>query len=213
MVAIGCDIGSNSEKSDFELMMEKMDRHKASAAQARQQLLNARGLEIVKGSLHEASDLSQQAQKGRNMEINFNGSVSVSLSDGETTKVSVVDCHPCSNWPPAPQQDMTCFVALAIESSSLEEAILIDCHIGGGMDGKGEFIIHLPKDQAKRAIALTMIKDIAGTQAAPARLDLNRVLRQGFGLIKNANRDQVITELVAMLCKVISLKLSKKSNY
>ena len=210
MVAIGCDIGSNSKKSDSELMKEKMDRHKARAAQAQQQLLNGRGVEIVKGSIHGASDPSRQCQKGGDTKINFNGSASVSLSNGETVKVSVVDCHPC-NWPPAPQQDITCFAALVIESSTLEEAILIDCYIGGGdKDGKGEFTICLPKDQTKRAIVLTMIKGVAGTKAAPTRTDFNRVLRQGFELIKSANRNQAIAEFVTMLCKAISIELNKK---
>ena len=209
MVAIGCDIGSNSKKSDSELMKEKMDRHKARAAQAQQQLLNARGVEIVKGSIHGASDPSRQCQRDGNSTTTFTGSTSVSLPNGKSVKVSIVDCHPC-NWPPAPQQDMTCSATLLIECS-LKEPVLIEfCIGGGGKDGKGEFTICLPKDQTKRAIVVTMIKGVAGTKAAPTRADFNRVLRQGFGLIKSANRNQAIAEFVTILCKAVSIDLNKK---
>ena len=193
-------------------MTKKFDRHKVQAAQAQQQLLNARGLEIVTGSLHESSDPSRECQEEGNSSINFSGLTSISLSNGETVKVRVADCHPC-NWPPTPQQDMTCTTTLVIESS-LIEPVVVDCFIGGGgKDRKGEFTIYMPKDPAKRAVVLMLIKDIAGTKAAPTRAEFNHVLRQAFGYGEDKNKVQTITELVILLGSAINTELNKRENY
>lgn len=202
-------IGFSSKKSDLATMTEKFDRHKVQSAQAQQQLLNARGLEIVTGSLHESSDPSRECQEEGNSSINFAGLTSISLANGETVKVRVVDCHPC-NWPPTPQQDMTCTVTLVIESS-LIEPVVVDCFIGaGGKDGKGEFTIYMPKDQAKRAVLLTLIKDIAGTKATPTRAEFNQVLRQAFGYGEDKDKVQTITELVILLGSAMNTELNKR---
>ena len=213
MVATGCDVSSNSEKSDFELMMEKMDRHKDSAAQARHQLLDARDVEMVKGPLHEPSDSSRQDQVGSNYATSaFVGTSFISLPNGETVKVRVVDCHLC-NWPATPQQDIACTVTLLIESR-LQESVLVDCSIGsGGKDRKGEFAICIPKDQTRRAILLTLIKNIAGTKGVPTRADFNQVLRQGFGFIKSESKSQTLTELVTILSSAINIELNTIFNH
>ena len=205
-------IGLSSKKSDLATMTKKFDRHKVQSAQAQQQLLNARGLEIVTGSLHESSNPSRECQEEGNSSINFAGLTSIPLSNGETVKVRVTDCHPC-NWPPTPQQDMTCTITLVIESS-LTEPVVVNCFIGdSGKDKRGEFIIYCPKDQTKRAVLLTLIKDIAGTKAAPTRAEFNHVLRQAFGYGEDKNKVQTITELVILLGSAINTELNKRENY
>mgnify|MGYP001349673185 CR=1 FL=1 len=128
----------------------------ALAVEAYQKHLTAVNLELVKGTLHEASDPTRRCQSTLMAPIYFSGSATLNLKNGTKVELNITECHPCV-WPVEPGEDISAFANLVVTSDD-NVSFSIYSFVGGtGESSSGTFSILLPTDLDQRICILQII--------------------------------------------------------
>ena len=101
----------------------------ALVAEAHQQSLTQRGLELVEGPVHEASDPTRKCQGNSLAPLAFRGTATLNLKDDTKVVLTISDCHPC-NWPVKSGEDISAYAQLDVKSSD-NHSFSILAYMGG----------------------------------------------------------------------------------
>jgi len=183
----------------------------ASVAEANQQLLTERGLELVEGPVHEASDPTRKCQGNSVAPIAFRGTATLNLKDDTKVVLTINDCHPC-NWPVKSGEDISAYVQLDVKSSD-NHFFSIAAYMGGAEEhSPGSFRLLLPVNVQKRARILQLIQQISEHGASPKREEFNLVLKEVLSALHASISDTLALRLGALLCKSVDLSLNSDKS-
>ncbi|MBT4692432.1 MAG: hypothetical protein HOB73_03710 [Planctomycetaceae bacterium] len=190
--------------------LSKLD---AIASKALQQSLMERGLELVEGPVHEASDPTRECQGGSVVPLPFSGVATLNLKDDTTVVLTITDCHPCK-WPVKSGEDISAYVNLEVKSSD-NQSFSITTYVGGsGEHSQGSFSLLLPVNVQKRSRILQIIQQISERSVSPKREEFNLVLKEVLSSLSQSISNNHALRLGALMCKSAALSLnSDKSTY
>ena len=183
----------------------------ASVAEAHQQSLTQRGLELVEGPLHEASDPTRKCQGNSLAPLAFRGTATLNLKDDTKVVLTISDCHPC-NWPVNSGEDISAYAQLDVKSSD-NHSFSILAYMGGPEEhSPGSFRLLLPVNVQKRSRILQIIQQISEHGASPEREEFNLVLKEVLSSLHNSISDTLALRLGALLCKSVDLSLNSDKS-
>jgi len=175
-------------------------------AEAQQQLLAERGLELVEGPVHEASDPTRKCQGDSLAPLAFRGTATLNLTDDTKVVLTISDCHPC-NWPVTSGEDISAYAQLDVKSSD-DHSFSITAYMGGPEEySRGSFRLLLPVNVQKRSRILRIIQQISEHGASPKREEFNLVLKEVLSSFHNSISDTLALRLGALLCKSVDLSM------
>lgn len=178
----------------------------ALVAEAQQQNLTERGLELIKGPVHEPSDPTRKCQGNSLPPLGFHGTATLNLQDDTEVKLTISDCHPCI-WPTKAGEDISAYAQLDVESSD-NQCFSIVSYVGGHEEhSTGSFRLELPVDIVKRSRILYIIQQIAEHGASPKRAEFNLVLNEVLSSLHLSISDEHSLRLGALLCKSVALSV------
>ena len=183
----------------------------ALVAEAHQQSLTERGLELVEGPLHEASDPTRKCQGNSLAPLAFRGTATLNLKDDTKVVLTISDCHPC-NWPVKSGEDISAYAQLDVKSSD-NHSFSILAYMGGPEEhSPGSFRLLLPVNVQKRSRILQIIQQISEHGASPKREEFNLVLKEVLSSFHNSISDTLALRLGALLCKSVDLSLNSDKS-
>ena len=183
----------------------------ALVAEAHQQSLTQRGLELVEGPVHEASDPTRKCQGNSLAPLAFRGTATLNLKDDTKVVLTISDCHPC-NWPVKSGEDISAYAQLDVKSSD-NHSFSILAYMGGPEEhSPGSFRLLLPVNVQKRSRILQIIQQISEHGASPEREEFNLVLKEVLSSLHNSISDTLALRLGALLCKSVDLSLNSDKS-
>jgi|GEM_PF-2957358 len=183
----------------------------ALVAEAHQQSLTERGLELVEGPLHEASDPTRKCQGNSLAPLAFRGTATLNLKDDTKVVLTISDCHPC-NWPVKSGEDISAYAQLDVKSSD-NHSFSILAYMGGPEEhSPGSFRLLLPVNVQKRSRILQIIQQISEHGASPKREEFNLVLKEVLSSLHTSFSDTLALRLGALLCKSVDLSLNSDKS-
>lgn len=183
----------------------------ALVAEAHQQSLTERGLELVEGPVHEASDPTRKCQGNSLAPLAFRGTATLNLKDDTKVVLTISDCHPC-NWPVKSGEDISAYAQLDVKSSD-NHSFSILAYMGGPEEhSPGSFRLLLPVNVQKRSRILQIIQQISEHGASPKREEFNLVLKEVLSSLHNSISDTLALRLGALLCKSVDLSLNSDKS-
>ena len=183
----------------------------ALVAEAHQQSLTQRGLELVEGPVHEASDPTRKCQGDSLAPLAFRGTATLNLKDDTKVVLTISDCHPC-NWPVKSGEDISAYAQLDVKSSD-NHSFSILAYMGGPEEhSPGSFRLLLPVNVQKRSRILQIIQQISEHGASPEREEFNLVLKEVLSSLHNSISDTLALRLGALLCKSVDLSLNSDKS-
>lgn len=183
----------------------------ALVAEAHQQSLTERGLELVEGPVHEASDPTRKCQGNSLAPLAFRGTATLNLKDDTKVVLTISDCHPC-NWPVKSGEDISAYAQLDVKSSD-NHSFSILAYMGGPEEhSPGSFRLLLPVNVQKRSRILQIIQQISEHGASPEREEFNLVLKEVLSSLHNSISDTLALRLGALLCKSVDLSLNSDKS-
>lgn len=183
----------------------------ALVAEAHQQSLTERGLELVEGPVHEASDPTRECQGNSLAPLAFRGTATLNLKDDTKVVLTISDCHPC-NWPVKSGEDISAYAQLDVKSSD-NHSFSILAYMGGPEEhSPGSFRLLLPVNVQKRSRILQIIQQISEHGASPKREEFNLVLKEVLSSLHNSFSDTLALRLGALLCKSVDLSLNSDKS-
>ena len=183
----------------------------ASVAEANRQSLTERGLELVEGPVHEASDPTRKCQGNSVAPIAFRGTATFNLKDDTKVVLTINDCHPC-NWPVKSGEDISAYVELDVKSSD-NHSFSIAAYMGGSEEySTGSFRLLMPANVQKRVRILQIIQQISEHGVSPKREEFNLVLKEVLSALHYSISDTLTLRLGALLCKSVDLSLNSDKS-
>ena len=183
----------------------------ALVAEAHQQSLTQRGLELVEGPVHEASDPTRKCQGNSLAPLAFRGTATLNLKDDTKVVLTISDCHPC-NWPVKSGEDISAYAQLDVKSSD-NHSFSILAYMGGPEEhSPGSFRLLLPVNVQKRSRILQIIQEISEHGASPEREEFNLVLKEVLSSLHNSFSDTLALRLGALLCKSVDLSINSDKS-
>ncbi|HIA61910.1 MAG TPA: hypothetical protein EYM79_11215 [Planctomycetes bacterium] len=183
----------------------------ALVAEAHQQSLTQRGLELVEGPVHEASDPTRKCQGNSLAPLAFRGTATLNLKDDTKVVLTISDCHPC-NWPVKSGEDISAYAQLDVKSSD-NHSFSILAYMGGPEEhSPGSFRMLLPVNVQKRSRILQIIQEISEHGASPEREEFNLVLKEVLSSLHNSFSDTLALRLGALLCKSVDLSINSDKS-
>lgn len=179
----------------------------ALVAEAHQQSLTERGLELVEGPVHEPSDPTRKCQGDSLAPLAFRGTATLNLKDDTQVVLTISDCHPC-NWPVKLGEDISAYAQLDVKSSD-DHSFSIVSYIGGPEEhSPGSFRLLLPVNVEKRSRILQIIQQISEHGGSPKREEFNLVLKEVLSSLHGSISDAHALRLGALLCKSVDLSVN-----
>jgi hypothetical protein len=178
----------------------------ALVAEARKQTLTERGLELVKGTVHEPSDPTRKSQGESLAPLAFHGTATLNLKDDTQVVLTLSDCHPCNSVKPG--EDISAYAQLDVKSSD-DHSFSIVSYIGGPEEhSPGSFRLLLPVNVEKRSRILQIIQQISEHGASPKREEFNLVLKEVLSSLHASISDVHALRLGALLCKSVDISVN-----